>query len=287
MTGISIISSIGDAATKSVTLLCASSLLLLAACDYAKTEQQHEPIANAQLDNTSADIFVTASDGVIVYGTKFFSDLGDETMLIHLFHQGGSNGRAEYTGIAAWLNTNGYRAIAWDQRTGGGLYGEANRTVEAFKGEKPGYCDAYPDLEAAVQQTSELAGNASVVVWGSSYTAALVFKLARDNPDLIDALIAFSPASGGPMVDCRARLYAEDVHIPMFVLSPATEMARQGSDEQRDILTGAGAKFTVVENGIHGSSMLVDTRTEHDMSATRQQVSDWLDEIAAQYSKEQ
>jgi len=219
---------------------------------------------------------VTA-DGVTIYGEPYFGDLNADAPLILLFHQGGSNGRGEYAELAPWLNGLGYRAIAWDQRSGGETYGSENRTVAGLPvGADPGFCDAAPDLQAALDYVRAKGLAEKVIVWGSSYSAALVFGLAANNPDAVSGVIAFSPASGGPLVDCRARMWVEDIDAPMMTLRPASEMERESSQEQRDILTGAGVTFHVAENGVHGSSMLLDSRTESDMSETRAAVADWL-----------
>ena len=117
-----------------------------------------------------------------------------------------------------------------------------------------------------------------VVVWGSSYSGALVFRLAAENEDRIAGVIAFSPASGGPMVDCRARNWAGHLSVPVAVFRPRPEMERESSLEQRQVLTAAGADFHVVEHGVHGSSMLLDARTGHDMGVARRAVVEWLEE---------
>ncbi len=253
------------------------ALLCLVAC--AKETGQADAA-----DATSASIIETittqTADGVTIFGEPYFGALGPDAPLILLFHQGGSNGRGEYAGIAAWLNENGYRAIAWDQRSGGDLYGEANRTVAGITdGAEYGYCDAAPDLQAALDyvQAEKLAER--IVIWGSSYSGALVFGLAADNPAEVTGLIAFSPASGEPMADCLARTWINDVDAPIFVLRPAMEMERDSPIEQRDILLAAGADFVVLEDGVHGSSMLVDERTENDMTAARAAVLDWLERV--------
>ena len=75
-------------------------------------------------------------------------------------------------------------------------------------------------------------------------------------------------------------VWVDSVQAPVFVLRPASEMARASSEEQRDVLTAAGSEFLVVENGVHGSSMLVGERTEHDMSAVRETVIRWLGTIS-------
>ena len=197
--------------------------------------------------------------------------------MILLFHQGGSNGRAEYAPIVPWLNEAGYRAIAWDQRAGGDRLGGENRAVQGLAdGVDASYCAAYADLEAALAHVAEAGIADRAVVWGSSYSAALVFRLAKEHPEKVSGVIAFSPAGGGPLENCRARMWIDDVAAPSLIFRPGSEMQSEASQEQRDILTAAGAEFEVLENGVHGSSMLVDERTGHDMSAARQRVLDWL-----------
>lgn len=231
---------------------------------------------------TSPTIRVRAADGVTVYGERYFGGLDPDAPLILLFHQGGSNGRGEYAALAQWLNASGYRAIAWDQRTGGDVYGASNRTLAGLAaGADPGYCEAYPDLQAALHHAVANEHASRVIVWGSSYSGSLVFRLAQEHPDRIAGVIAFSPASGGPMGPCRARNWLEDLATPALALRPAAEMERAPSVEQRAILTAAGVEFRVVDNGVHGSSMLVDERTGHDMSALRDAVRAWLDQRRA------
>lgn len=249
--------------------MAAFSLVLASAC-----------AAQARTD-IPAEITTVAADGVAIYGTSFGAELGADAPLILLFHQGGSNGRAEYEWIAPWLASQGYRSIAWDQRSGGENYfGGQNRTVLGLPdGKSAGYCEAAPDLQAAVDYVIAEGFADDVVVWGSSYSAALVVRMAADNPETIAGVIAFSPPSGGPLSECLARDRISEVTVPVFVLRSASEMGSDSSFVQRDALTAAGARFFVVENGVHGSSMLVDARTEADMSAVRQMVVDWLESL--------
>lgn len=220
-------------------------------------------------------VTATTADGVTVYGEVYGDDLGPSAPLVLLFHQAGSNGRGEYAEIAAWLAEAGYRSVAWDQRAGGETHGSTNRTASGLaEGTPAGFCDAYADLQAALDATASMAER--VVVWGSSYSAALVVRLAAENPGRVAGVLAASPASGGPMAACRARDWIDAVEVPVLVLRPASEMERETSVEQREILEAAGAEFFVVEHGVHGSSMLVDDRTGHDMRAARAAVTTWL-----------
>ena len=222
-------------------------------------------------------ITTKTSDGVTIFGETYFGELGGDTPLVLLFHQGGSNGRGEYSSIASWLNAEGFRAIAWDQRSGGATYGDKNRTIKTLpENIVVSYCDAYADLQGALDYVVNNNLSNDIIVWGSSYSGALVFQLAAKNPESVAGVIAFSPAAGGPMVDCRARLWVSQVDDPIFVLKPESEMVRESSVEQRDILMAAGVKFEVVQNGLHGSSMLVDDRTDNDMSLARNAVRNWL-----------
>lgn len=237
--------------------------------------------ACVQADAGSMEITtVTTTDGVEVTGYLAYGDTPDNAPVIALFHQGGSNARGEYGPIIPWLNENGFAAIAWDLRKGGHTYGSANATATARGEVEEGFCDAWPDVQAAVEETLEMADGAPVILWGSSYSGSLVFRAAAEIEG-VDAVIAFSPASGGPMADCRAGLYADDVEVPAYVLRPASEMERESSQIQRAELEAAEVAFTVVENGIHGSSMLVDERTEHDMAPVRAEVMKWLKSIEA------
>lgn len=234
--------------------------------------------------DAGATITVETADGVKIFGDPFMGDLSTETPLVMLFHQGGSNGRAEYSSIAPWLNENGFRAIAWDQRNGGDLYGASNRTKAVLaEGTAADYCDAYPDLQAAVNYVVEKGIAQKVIVWGSSYSGALVYQLAAKNPSSVSAVIAFSPASGGPLANCRAIQWIEGVSATNLVVRPQSEMARASAQEQRRILSAAGTEFIVVEHGIHGSSLLVDERTEHDMSEARADVLAWLKKVTASH----
>ena len=229
-------------------------------------------------------ITTVTTDAIAVHGNAWFGDLPDSSPLILLFHQGGSSGSGEYAQIAPWLVEAGYRVITWDQRAGGDLHGSPNRTVAGLSstGAVPtGFCDAMPDLEAALEYVRSERLAERVLVWGSSYSGSLVFGLAAAHPETVAGVLAFSPASGGPVEACRAGLWAPAVRAPMLVLRPASEMERATSVEQRDALVAAGARFHVVTAGVHGSSMLVDERTGSDMAGPRGLVLEWLADVTS------
>ena len=230
----------------------------------------------------------TASDGVTFYGEYYHGNLDKSSPLILLFHQGGSNGRSEFEPLIPWLNGLGYRAIAWDQRTGGNIYGGENRTIAGHpespeillpENREARYCGAYLDFKGALDLVIEKGLAEKPIVWGGSYAGALAFQLAAENPKVVKGLLAFSPSSGQWMAKCRTRNWADKIAMPAIVFRPESEASRANSVEQRKILEAADIEFHVIENGVHASSILVDARTEHDMSDVRATVAEWLQKL--------
>ena len=220
-------------------------------------------------------------DGVTIHADLYDGGLNAEAPLVILFHQGGSSGRGEYGPIAPWLNGLGYRAIAFDQRSGGEVHEVPNRTLDGLDPSTPSaYCDAYPDLKAALDYVVSQGLSQRPIIWGSSYSGALVFRLAAENPERVAGVLAFSPASGPPMAACLARAWVGDVSIPLAVFRPSSEMDRESAQAQRDLVIEAGLDFFEVPEGVHGSSMLVDERTGQDMTEARDWVAAWLQQHA-------
>ena len=198
-------------------------------------------------------IVLTAADGVKVQA-EFWPVANDKAQIILAFHQAGSN-HAEYLPLAPRLNRAGFAVLAIDQRSGGSEFGGKNRTVQAL-GRSTGYDAALPDLEAALAWGKAKAGGAQVIVWGSSYSAALVFVLTAKHPGDVAGLVAFSPGEylGQPAAVATA---ARAVRVPVFVSqsSDAQEIA-----QSREILQAtAGSdktQFVPKRKGVHGSATL-------------------------------
>ncbi len=113
---------------------------------------------------------------------------------IILFHQA-SWSRGEYLEIAPKLNAMGFNCIAVDQRSGGEINNIKNQTKLAAEkaGKGTEFLDAYQDLEASVDYVRRNYAKGKLIVWGSSYSAALMFVLTANNPGKIDALLSFAP----------------------------------------------------------------------------------------------
>ena len=93
-------------------------------------------------------ITLRASDGVSVYA--WHEPAADKTLpAILLFHQAGSN-HAEYAPIAPRLAATRYHSLALDQRSGGSMWSQSNRTASEL-GKEVDYRAVLPDLEAALE----------------------------------------------------------------------------------------------------------------------------------------
>ena len=201
-------------------------------------------------------VWLTAEDGVAIRGDLYAlaDDAGKAAPLILLFHQAGAS-RAEYAEIAPRLNRLGFNALAIDQRSGGARWGD-NETVSKL-GRSTSYLSALLDLEAALKWRASSPYTGKVLVWGSSYSAALVFLLAAEHSE-IDGVLSFSPGEYLGKHENEVREAAKKVLQPVLVLTPSDE--RDRAEVVFDVIPGKQKKFVIPEHAVHGSSMLVPAR---------------------------
>ena len=102
--------------------------------------------------------------------------------------------RGEYRESAPRFNALGFNVLALDQRSGEAVNDVVNKTAERAKekGLPMGYLDAEGDILAGLRWVREL-GAEKVVLVGSSYSASLALKIAGEHPELVDAVVSFSP----------------------------------------------------------------------------------------------
>ena len=199
-------------------VLFAAPLLALAACHAGAPARQATTAMPDAAQVAPESVTLKAADGVTVHG-RYYKTASPKALIL-LFHQAGSS-KDEYATIAPRLVAAGYSALAIDQRSGGGLYGR-NETAAGVtapaKGESAGYLSAEPDLEAALAwgQAQKL----PIVLWGSSYSSSLIFRVAAAHPGAVKALLAFAP---GEYFDDKTliRTAAAKVTVPVFVTSTA------------------------------------------------------------------
>jgi dienelactone hydrolase len=204
-------------------------------------------VANAE------PVVLKAADGAKVYA-EAWRVAAPKAPVILAFHQAQSN-KAEYAPLAKRINAAGFTLLAIDQRSGGNYFGGINQTVAGL-GAATSYEAAMADLEAALVWGEDAAHGAPVIVWGSSYSAALVFLLAAQNPGGVDGVLAFSPDEY--LAQRRAvRDAAEKVRVPVFI----TQAIGRGEVDRahriyRAVDSEDKIQFVPTKGGTHGSSTL-------------------------------
>jgi dienelactone hydrolase len=215
-----------------------------------------------------------ASDGLKIYA-RFYPAMGHTKATIMAFHQSGS-GKGEYAQIAPHLSKLGFNVLAVDQRSGGGVPGDPNETVQANNFKESLFIDTLPDLEAAFVwvRNDERTKTSKLIAWGSSYSASLVFLLAQQHPE-INAVMAFSPADsylerGGLVLDAAKSLKAS-----VFIASTNEEKY-----DARTIFSFVPHKnkifFVPKSAGFHGSSALSIPISSKEYWAATEQFLAWF-----------
>jgi dienelactone hydrolase len=180
---------------------------------------------------------------------------------IVLFHQARAS-RGEYRMIAPELNAFGFNAMAVDQRIGNSFNAITNETAKRFGsgGMSEAYIDALPDMEAAVNYARKNYAKGKLIIWGSSYSASLVLKIAGDRPDLSDGVLAFSPGEyfgnlgKGPAYISES---ARKISVPVFITSSSRERNEWFSIYE-SIPGERKTYFLPPSDGAHGSSALFE-----------------------------
>ncbi len=212
-------------------------------------------------------------DGVTIHGHVYDAGVARDAPLVLLFHGNGASARSEFSELATWLNSAGFRAIAWDLRTGGDRDGVANLTADALPEDiSTGACDSYPDLTAALRDV--IAGGLAerVVLWGGGHAAALALRLAVEYPERVDGVVVFGPDG---MDSCDGWGALEDLAVPGFVVMPVNESGGVFLLELRARSHDAGHFFHAIEFATGGSSLLLD-RERSDVTDLRARVLMWL-----------
>lgn len=260
---------------RTLSIAFIGALFLLGSC---KKEPKQEPVAEPEVNK---EISFYTPDSIQILGDLYEQDKLGKTIL--LFHQGGSNARGEYSPIIPTLIEKGYNILAIDQRVGGQFYGSYNRTLAKIPtngfGDGYGYCDAYNNLESALDYMIDEGFTGDKIIWGSSYSASLAIHLANNRQRDIQAVLAFSPASGNSMKDCLPNEYFETIEIPLLILRPPHEMERETSKLQSELAKAHGHQTFVPQNGVHGSSMLVEERVGANVDETWKVVISFLENI--------
>ena len=214
----------------------------------------------AQSENFET-IHLTTEDGVKVTADLYKIEK-QEAPVVLLFHQAG-NSRGEYRSIAPQLNALGFHCLALDQRSGKGVKGVANETNKAATkaGKGTQFPDALPDLQAALAYAHENFSG-KYVVWGSSYSASLVFCLAAYAPEKVDGLLAFSPGEYFKLDGRSIADHASGVKCPVFVSSAKNE--KRNWEGIYESVSSEKSFYLPSTKGFHGSRALWPESEGHE-----------------------
>lgn len=222
----------------------------------------------------AAPVKLRAADGLPITADLIRAG-GKRRGTILLFHQAGSN-HYEYETIAPRLAKLGFDTLAIDQRSGGSMWDHRNETMARLGGD-PGFGPALMDLEAALA-FARADDPGRLIVWGSSYSAALVFLLAARHPDQVAAVLAFSPGEYIGGVDIGAA--AAQLRCPVFVTSAASPEEEAAAASLLQHVNSPLRQQYKPSAGVHGSSTLRADRNPAGAEANWQAVTAFLDAVA-------
>lgn len=208
-------------------------------------------------------IVFESSDGLKVTADLYVTNPEDSPFII-LFHQARWS-RGEYLEIAPKLSKLGFNSMAIDQRSGGEVKGVINEThrLAIEKGLPTEYTDAEVDMNSAIDFVKTKFNKASkLIIWGSSYSSALVLKIAGDRKD-IDGTLSFAPGEYFPN---KGKNYitksAINITKPVFITSAKNEKI-EWWEIYNKIPSSKKAYFLPNTNGQHGSRALWEMFPEH------------------------
>jgi dienelactone hydrolase len=262
-------------------LVATAFAIALAGC--GKPDVTYDNVASQPVDAASTaaapkPVQLKAADGVTIFGLYYSAP--QPKALILLFHQAGSS-KDEYATIAPRLITAGYSALAIDQRSGGSLFGRNETAAHAphkpGESEDAGYPAAEADLKAALDWGVQQ--KLPIILWGSSYSAALVFDVAAQNPGRVKALLAFSPGEYMPDKHFVGHA-ASALTIPVFVDSAANADEIEAAKTIAAAVPGGRATQYVPVAGVHGSSTLITAKNPKGADANWQAALAFLKRVA-------
>lgn len=202
-----------------------------------------------------------ASDSITVSADLFESYIDTDKFLI-LCHQE-EYSRGEYRDIAPKLMKMNFNCLAIDLRNGKEINYVNNETAMAAKtaGSATKLIDSEKDILGAIDYVRSINPKAEIILLGSSFSASLCLKVAKDRND-VRAVIAYSP--GEFFGDLNIQSYIKGLNIPTYMASPRSEYS-YASQIVSTVEQGTLTKFRP-ENaeGEHGAKALWWTSSAND-----------------------
>lgn len=195
------------------------------------------------------------SDDGLTITADLYLEHDTKAPFIILYHQAGYS-RGEYRTIAPKLNAMGFNCMAVDQRSGDQVNGVINQTHReaVSKGMETQYLDAIPDIEAAYLYVKFGIKPEKIILWGSSYSAAIMFYMGNVHHTNLDGILSFAPGSYFKINNKELKSYAAKITCPVFVTSARSEY--KNWKEMYDSVLSEKMYFLPQSEGKHGSKAL-------------------------------
>ncbi|MEM1119310.1 MAG: dienelactone hydrolase family protein [Bacteroidota bacterium] len=242
--------------TKSILFHFLLLSLLISCSDAEKTNAANESKKDKTTMPSTPKSEITTITFPSLDGLQITADLyhvADDAPVFVLCHQARYN-RTEHTETAKTLMGRGYKCLATDQRSGGVLNEQENATHQRAiaKGLPTNYIDAEQDIIAAVNYMAERYSQ-EVILVGSSYSAALGLKVAKENPN-VKAILSFSPGEYfGDQLALGKTIAGLDK--PTFITSSREEATT--AKPLADVVNASQiTHFVPSSEGAHGSRVL-------------------------------
>lgn len=242
-----------------VALLTSGVLLSCSNTIRKKGSEQIKEVEKIEIRVKKELITFLAADGLTITGDLYTHQNKENIPFIILFHQAGYS-RGEYNNSADKFLELGYNCLAIDQRSGSEVNGVINKThkLAVDKGLPTEYTDAMPDLEAAINYVKDSLKPEKLFILGSSYSSVLSLIIAAQNPDAVDAVLAFSPGEYFEYKGTSIIEYAKEISVPVFITSAKSEYNNWKAIFEA-IPGNNKVKYIPEIESIHGSSALWKT----------------------------
>lgn len=225
-------------------------------------------LLNPGLASAQQSVQFKAGDGTEIFGAYYAAPNSSRPMIL-LFHQAGSN-RFEYTPIAPKLVAAGFSCLAIDQRWGGEMWGHTNETVKKLGHTETAagnVANLESDLEAALAWARTRNPHHKFILWGSSYSASLVFVVAAQHPAEVAGVLAFSPGEYFEAHPTMIEDAAMKVRVPVFVTSENDADQLRQATKIFDAVSSRDKVHYKAQFAVHGSSTLRTDRNAKGAAA--------------------
>ena len=200
-----------------------------------------------------------SQDGLEITADLYMKHADKAKPFIVLCHQAGWS-RGEYREIAPKLGEMGFNCMAIDQRSGKGINNVDNETAKRAEtaGKGTAFLDAEQDMVAALSHARKNYADGKLILWGSSYSAALTLRIAGEQVDKVDGPLSFAPGEYfkrfGKPAD-YVQTSAKKIKAPVFVTSAKNEF-KSWKPIFDAIEVESKTKFVPETRGNHGSRAL-------------------------------